>query len=122
MVDQTAPTQAELTPEAQDVLLGFISVLNRPLILGRVQSDSGERKEGRKVGRNEMFYLTMHLTHFIYGYMASDGIWTSVIKCFKDNTPREDYRPEESQKQTFCPNVPEHQEGRSIHGVRRDSH
>ena len=29
-----------------------------------------EREEGRK----EMFYLTMHSTHFIYGYMASD-IW-----------------------------------------------
>ena len=24
--------------------------------------------------RNEMFYLTTHSTHFIYGYMASD-IW-----------------------------------------------
>ena len=23
---------------------------------------------------NEMFYLTMHSTHFIYGYMASDII------------------------------------------------
>ena len=22
-------------------------------------------------GREEIFYLTMHLTHFIYGYMAS---------------------------------------------------
>ena len=27
-----------------------------------------------KKGRKEMFYLTTHLTHFIYGYMAS-GIW-----------------------------------------------
>ena len=25
-------------------------------------------------GRKKMFYLTMHSTHFIYGYMASD-IW-----------------------------------------------
>ena len=25
-------------------------------------------------GRNEMFYLMTHSTHFIYGYMASD-IW-----------------------------------------------
>ena len=30
-------------------------------------------------GRKEMFYLTMHSTHFIYGYMASD-IW------FKDHS------------------------------------
>ena len=32
------------------------------------------RKEGRKEGRMELFYLTTHSTHFIYGYMASD-IW-----------------------------------------------
>ena len=30
-------------------------------------------REGRKE-RKEMFYLTTHSTHFIYGYMASD-IW-----------------------------------------------
>ena len=28
----------------------------------------------RKEGRKEMFYLTTHSTHFIYGYMASD-LW-----------------------------------------------
>ena len=28
----------------------------------------------RSKGRKEMFYLTTHSTHFIYGYMAS-GIW-----------------------------------------------
>ena len=27
-----------------------------------------------KKGRKEMFYLTTHSSHFIYGYMASD-IW-----------------------------------------------
>ena len=31
-------------------------------------------KEGRKEGRKEMFYLTTHSTHFIYGYMASDVV------------------------------------------------
>ena len=29
---------------------------------------------GPVTGRKEIFYLTMHSTHFIYGYMASD-IW-----------------------------------------------
>ena len=29
---------------------------------------------GQLEGRKEMFYLTMHSTHFIYGYMASN-IW-----------------------------------------------
>ena len=30
--------------------------------------------ESDREGRKEMFYLTTHSTHFIYGYMASD-IW-----------------------------------------------
>ena len=34
------------------------------------QYNSGARKKERK----KCFYLTMHSTHFIYGYMASD-IW-----------------------------------------------
>ena len=42
-----------------------------------------------ETGRKEMFYLTTHSTHFIYGYMASD-IWLRTIlivrrerkKCF----------------------------------------
>ena len=29
---------------------------------------------GRKEGRKEMFHLTTHSTHFIYGYVASDVI------------------------------------------------
>ena len=29
-------------------------------------------------GREKMFYLTTHSTHFIYGYMASD-IWLRTI-------------------------------------------
>ena len=37
----------------------------------------GEMKKGispirTMEGRKEMFYLTTHSTHFIYGYMASD--------------------------------------------------
>ena len=31
-----------------------------------------ERKKERKERKKEMFYLTTHSTHFIYGYMASD--------------------------------------------------
>ena len=42
---------------------------NIDVISGSVASPK-EHKEGRK----EMFYLTTHSTHFIYGYMASD-IW-----------------------------------------------
>ena len=40
-------------------------------------------KEGEE-GRKEMFYLTTHSTHFIYGYMASD-IWLRTILIVKGN-------------------------------------
>ena len=35
-----------------------------------------------KEGRKEMFYLTTHSTHFIYGYMASDII---IVKDHSDS-------------------------------------
>ena len=37
------------------------------------------------VGRKEMFYLTTHSTHFIYGYMAS-GIWLRTILIARKET------------------------------------
>ena len=37
----------------------------------------------RNEGRKEMFYLTTHSTHFIYGYMASD-IWLRTILMKED--------------------------------------
>ena len=36
-------------------------------------------------GRKEMFYLTTHSTHFIYGYMASD-IWLRTIQIARQET------------------------------------
>ena len=38
-----------------------------------------------KTGRKEMFYLTTHSTHFIYGYMASD-IWLRTIQIARKET------------------------------------
>ena len=39
----------------------------------------------RKEGRKEMFNLTTHSTHFIYGYMASD-IWLRTILIVRKET------------------------------------
>ena len=39
----------------------------------------------RKDGRKEMFYLTTHSTHFIYGYMASD-IWLRTTQIVREET------------------------------------
>ena len=38
-----------------------------------------------QTGRKEMFYLTTHSTHFIYGYMASD-IWLRTILIVRKET------------------------------------
>ena len=37
------------------------------------------------LGRKEMFYLTTHSTHFIYGYVASD-IWLMTILIVRKET------------------------------------
>ena len=39
----------------------------------------------RREGRKEMFYLTTHSTHFIYGYMVSD-IWLRTILIVRKET------------------------------------
>ena len=39
----------------------------------------------RKEGRKEMFYLTTHSKHFIYGYMASN-IWLRTILIVRKET------------------------------------
>ena len=39
-------------------------------------------------GRKEMFYLTTHSTHFIYGYMASD-----IIFMVKDHSDSQSVNP-----------------------------
>ena len=39
----------------------------------------------RKEGRKDIFYLTTHSTHFIYGYMASD-IWLRTILIVREET------------------------------------
>ena len=50
----------------------------------RMKHLSGDFK-GQQTGRKEMFYLTTHSTHFIYGYMASD-IWLRTILIVRKET------------------------------------
>ena len=44
-----------------------------------------KKKRWHLYGEREMFYLTMHSTHFIYGYMASD-IWLRTILIVREET------------------------------------
>ena len=48
-------------------------------------SESPMAMTSGKEGRKEMFYLTTHSTHFIYGYMASD-IWLRTILIVRKET------------------------------------
>ena len=54
----------------------FVNILNEHL--DPSPNEVGERKR-------EMFYLTTHSTHFIYGYMASD-IWLRTILIVRKET------------------------------------
>ena len=36
-------------------------------------------------GRKEIFYLTTHITYFIYGYMASGHVYMQCAVCVVNN-------------------------------------
>ena len=65
--DRIVHTIAFVTPVVEHWLEREIAQWVHPM---KDRSDDPSHHERRK----EMFYLTMHSTHFIYGYMASD-IW-----------------------------------------------
>ena len=52
---------------------------------GGAQPTSGQPVRSRDIREREMFYLTTHSTHFIYGYMASD-IWLRTILIVREKT------------------------------------
>ena len=57
-------------------LFGLYYVRQLEMCHARSKNHRGPMDKGRK----EMFYLTTHSTHFIYGYMASDiGLRTILI-------------------------------------------
>ena len=47
--------------------------------------NSTSKKKKKREREREMFYLTTHSTHFIYGYMASD-IWLRTILIVRKET------------------------------------
>ena len=49
-------------------------LLETDLVLTASYKSGGMCTVQHSLGRKEMFYLTTHSTHFIYGYMASH-IW-----------------------------------------------
>ena len=65
--------------------VGTTHVCSNKPILNVCVSGQGASVAGMKEGRKEMFYLTTHSTHFIYGYMASD-IWLRTILIVRKET------------------------------------
>ena len=62
--------QAQVDERAAQVETQLRRVMDKGVLAFSVSAVIHEAGTGRK----EMFYLTMHSTHFIYGYMASH-IW-----------------------------------------------
>ena len=65
---------------------GFLVCLSIPRVSVRqlyapvgLVTPLSSRPRSLQEGRKEMFYLTMHSTHFIYGYMASDRSLQSCV-------------------------------------------
>ena len=76
------------------LLIIIIKILQLYLLIGHLMSGKlmWNKKSQTPVieshvqeGRKEMFSLTMHSTHFIYGYMASD-IWLRTILIVRKET------------------------------------
>ena len=63
----------------------YISLPFRTMIKLYGYMKENKRSTTGKEGRKEMFYLTTHSTHFIYGYMASD-IWLRTILIVRKET------------------------------------
>ena len=60
-------------------------VSTSPLVDDLTTAPSGLVQNYGKQGRKEIFYLTTHSTHFIYGYMASD-IWYGTTQIAREET------------------------------------
>ena len=53
--------------------------------LSFLKCEAYHRRDQNREKESEMFYLTTHSTHFIYGYMASD-IWLRTILIVRKET------------------------------------
>ena len=92
--DRIAHTTAFVTPVVEHWLEQEIAQWVQPM---KDRSDDPSHHErtllprsyislpGRNEREREMFYLTTHSTHFIYGYMASD-IWLRTILIVRKET------------------------------------
>ena len=64
---------------------GMVHIKEPLLLIGKSSTCRGGSGFPLSLRRKEMFYLTMHSTHFIYGYMASD-IWKRTTQIAREET------------------------------------
>ena len=72
------------------ILAGVLAFLGERVLYSdghafRLHRSFGLGSRSRREREREMFYLTTHSTHFIYGYMASD-IWLRTILILRKET------------------------------------
>ena len=72
-------------------------------------------------GRKEMFYLTTHSTHFIYGYMASDILLRTILIVRKETRCRHiDYSYRLTARVLLY--APSHRQDNTYHSLCYTSH
>ena len=77
----------------------------------------GRWMDGSMDGRErEMFYLTTHSTHFIYGYMASD-IWLRTILIVRKETRCRHIGYSYRLTARVLLYAPSHRQGNTYHGL-----
>ena len=94
---------------------GFPLSLTAPLQYLRRQITVNKMLLLRDIER-EMFYLTMHSTHFIYGYMASD-IWLRTILIVRKETRCRHIGYSYRLTARFFLYVPSHRQDNTYHGL-----
>ena len=82
--DDPSQNERTLLPRGYISLIPKHEIKDRPLGFRSIYA-YGKHYATGKEGRKEMFYLTTHSTHFIYGYMASD-IWLRTILMVRKET------------------------------------
>ena len=82
--DDPSQNERTLLPRGYILLIPKHEIKDRPLGFRSIYA-YGKHYATGKEGRKEMFYLTTHSTHFIYGYMASD-IWLRTILMVRKET------------------------------------
>ena len=80
MIEDPLKKKPSLPPLLDYLTICFICTINNKNLTKKPKKQRIRIRKGK-----EMFYLTTHSTHFIYGYMASD-IWQRTTQIVREET------------------------------------